>query len=291
VVFMMKNIACTEHKKVVVIGAGIAGLTTAYRLAQNGIDVHLYEAKPRVGGRILTALVDGHIAELGGQNIFDGAPATNMINLINELGLTLNYDKIHFAPHYVDNNKLTALSELLSKHNLNLEKLEVQLNELALSSSSLRVVLDQLLNPEDPVNKCVSTMIAGYEGTPLENLSPRYTETLMHMLLGGVCTAHSFEEIDNNRYFDHLTITGGNSLLPQALAQQLDDRVHLNMPLKWVSQSASGQYQLTFQDGQVVHADVLVLANPCSTYGDINFESNVIPESKLTAIRHVQVRY
>ena len=44
----------TEIEKVIVIGAGLAGLTTAYRLQAQGIDVEVYEARSRLGGRILT---------------------------------------------------------------------------------------------------------------------------------------------------------------------------------------------------------------------------------------------
>lgn len=55
--------------KVVVVGGGIAGLTTAYRLQEEGVNVDLYEARGRVGGRVFTAKINGYIAELGGQNI------------------------------------------------------------------------------------------------------------------------------------------------------------------------------------------------------------------------------
>jgi monoamine oxidase len=41
-----------QSPKVVVIGRGIAGLTAAYRLQEGGMDVNLYEARCRVGGRI-----------------------------------------------------------------------------------------------------------------------------------------------------------------------------------------------------------------------------------------------
>ena len=78
--------AAEERPKVVVVGAGIAGLTAAYRLHNEGVDVHLYEARNRVGGRIFTVKVNGRIAELGGQNIGDGGEAVHLIRLINELG-------------------------------------------------------------------------------------------------------------------------------------------------------------------------------------------------------------
>lgn len=40
---------------VAVVGAGIAGLTTAYRLAQQGIFVTVFEASDRVGGKVHTS--------------------------------------------------------------------------------------------------------------------------------------------------------------------------------------------------------------------------------------------
>ena len=41
----------TAAPRVVVIGAGLSGLTAAYRLLQGGVDVFVLEARDRVGGR------------------------------------------------------------------------------------------------------------------------------------------------------------------------------------------------------------------------------------------------
>ena len=40
--------------RIVVVGAGLAGLTCAYRLKQAGLNADLYEASTRVGGRCWT---------------------------------------------------------------------------------------------------------------------------------------------------------------------------------------------------------------------------------------------
>jgi monoamine oxidase len=60
---------------IVVVGAGLAGLTCAYRLLQAGLNPQVYEASDRVGGRCWTLtgyFADGQIAERGGELIDTG---------------------------------------------------------------------------------------------------------------------------------------------------------------------------------------------------------------------------
>ena len=54
-------------RDVIVIGAGVSGLTAAIDLASHGIDVHVLEARSRVGGRIATGDVAGLSVETGGE--------------------------------------------------------------------------------------------------------------------------------------------------------------------------------------------------------------------------------
>ena len=77
--------------RVVVVGAGLAGLTCAYRLKRNGITATVYEANTRLGGRCWTRRDDfahGHIAEHGGELIDQGH--TTIRQLAQELGLPLD---------------------------------------------------------------------------------------------------------------------------------------------------------------------------------------------------------
>jgi len=55
---------------VLIIGAGVAGLTAGYRLRQAGIPVRIIEAQNRVGGRMYSLrnfFADGQVCELGGE--------------------------------------------------------------------------------------------------------------------------------------------------------------------------------------------------------------------------------
>jgi phytoene dehydrogenase-like protein len=62
-------------REVVVVGAGLAGLTCALRLQQAGRDVTVLEASDGVGGRIRTDVVDGFRLDRGFQVLLTGYPA------------------------------------------------------------------------------------------------------------------------------------------------------------------------------------------------------------------------
>jgi protoporphyrinogen oxidase len=71
--------------KAVVIGGGVAGMTSAYRLMEQGHDVALYEASPFLGGLVRTFEVGGTRLEAYYHHIFSSD--TTIIRLIDELGL------------------------------------------------------------------------------------------------------------------------------------------------------------------------------------------------------------
>ena len=73
---------------VVVVGAGLAGLSAARDLMNSGTDVLVLEARNRPGGRVeQTTLADGRIVQLGGEVI--GPFHEAYVGLVEELGLTI----------------------------------------------------------------------------------------------------------------------------------------------------------------------------------------------------------
>lgn len=70
---------------VIVIGAGVAGLTAAYRLRAAGLRVTVLESAGRVGGRMSTLIRDGYRVDLGASLL--PTSYRQMLALVREAGL------------------------------------------------------------------------------------------------------------------------------------------------------------------------------------------------------------
>ncbi len=90
--------------KVVVVGGGVAGMTTAYRLMQGGHQVELFEAGPELGGLVRTFEVGGSRLEAYYHHLF--STDTTIIDLINELGLGDQLKWIESKVGWFDNGKI-----------------------------------------------------------------------------------------------------------------------------------------------------------------------------------------
>jgi len=91
--------------KVVIIGAGFAGLSAAYKLKQKGCEVVILESRGRVGGRVFSHPIDvdeNLVIELGAEWV--GASHERMIAMCKEFGLELQNNQFEshltFAGEY-----------------------------------------------------------------------------------------------------------------------------------------------------------------------------------------------
>jgi phytoene dehydrogenase-like protein len=73
------------HTEVLIVGAGLAGLSAAIHLEAAGVEVTLIESSDRAGGRVASDVIDGFICDRGFQLINARYPALQDLNILQEL--------------------------------------------------------------------------------------------------------------------------------------------------------------------------------------------------------------
>ncbi len=274
-----------QSPKVVVIGAGLAGLTTAYRLQAAGMDVNVYEARNRVGGRVLTANLNNQVVELGAQTFTNPLKHPHLCCLIHEFGLEIVENIVPLNYSYFDGEKLIPTAQLIEKLQLDSSDLHNKLIEISATCSNMKEVLEKLMRKDDPLFKIMAIKLAIYEGDSIEKLSTLYIDTLSYFLTELISVKTKEEE---NCYINRSSIKNGNATLPEKMASHLSSRLNLNRCLTKISKNSEGTFTLTFDNVENVKADILVLAIPCSIYKDIHFENSAIPFDRLECISSIK---
>ena len=75
---------------VIVVGAGLAGLSCANYLAEHGFKVQIYEAKPQVGGRVSTAQVGGVPIDIGCHQLAHASKKNDLYKLAQKYKLPMS---------------------------------------------------------------------------------------------------------------------------------------------------------------------------------------------------------
>ncbi len=101
------SLAASPPVDVVVLGAGLSGLTAARALMKAGKSVQVLEARDRVGGRAWTTSSQGKHFDLGGQ--FLGPSQTRALALYAEAGVRL-------TPAYLDGHTTLELSTKMVRY-------------------------------------------------------------------------------------------------------------------------------------------------------------------------------
>ena len=81
----MKN----PHSEVIIVGAGLAGLSCARRLMKAGIPFVILDGAPRIGGRVKTDEVEGFLLDHGFQVLQTAYPEAQRI---------LDYGRLELKP-------------------------------------------------------------------------------------------------------------------------------------------------------------------------------------------------
>lgn len=249
-------------RKVIVVGAGIAGLTAAYRLARAGGEVTVLEAGGRVGGRMTTDRRDGFLIDRGAQFLSEGYRVIG--GLLRETGLTRSLDAASgwgaivrqgVARRVNPRAPWTAWSSgLLSFKDI----VRVGGGSLRLARQAGRLPLNDFSEWHELDDRDASEWIAGEFG-------PAARESLFEPLLEGFyfqAPERTSRAMAANlwtfgaRGHRTLALSGGIDGLPEALARTVT--VHLNAAVQAVDVAPEG-VRVTTAGGRF-EADYVVLA-------------------------------
>lgn len=285
-----------NQPKIVIVGAGIAGLNALHTLKKGGLDATIYEATGRTGGRMFTvqnAMGEGTWTEFGGE--FIDTNHEDMWALAKEFNLELiDYEQASEATlqkeafffegaHRSLEEVVNAFREFATQMKADMDKLDVDISYS--TEDPLVRQLDKTSISKYLKNIGASGWIKQFLEVAYESeygLSPKKQSSLNLTLLISADTSHDkldlFGESDE-RY----KVRGGNQRIPDALAQKYADHVVLQRPLESIRSQGNG-YRLHFGGmSEDVVADFVILTLPFTKLRDI--EMNIeMPDVKRKCI-------
>jgi monoamine oxidase len=267
--------------RIAVIGAGLAGLTCAYRLQQGGYAADIYEASSRVGGRCWTGrgdFADGQIYEHGGELIDSGHKALR--GLAQELGLQLD-NLIKAEANGADElgyffGKPYTFAQMTADFQAVLPQMSQDVKDagyptLYNSYTPRGYELDHM-----SVYDYIERYVPGGHRSPLGALldvaynieygaETRVQSSLNLLYLIGFSQPNTFTIFGDSDEKFH--IHGGNDQVPTILASRLAAQITANTALTAIKQRADNTFKLTLQNGAGAFDrtyDHVVLALPFS---------------------------
>lgn len=291
--------------RIAVVGAGLAGLTTAYRLWQAGYKPAVYEADDRYGGRTdtLRDFFDGgqHV-ELCGDTI--NSNDTAIRDLASELGLKLDnlwsyYDwsmsGINWIDHapYARQDVVADFQEVFPA--LHRDTVAAPWPTTYDSHTDAAVKLDNMTLAEwmdanipggrkSRFGKLVEVAYVGEYGLDVEEQSAL---NLMYEM--GFSKRDQFRMWGNQDW--KWRIRGGNDLVASSIVEKLPKgTVSLESPLRAIRQNSDETYTLTIETGgrtSDVTADRVVLTLPFTTLRRVDYSKAGFDDLKVKAIENL----
>jgi len=298
------NLKVKNQPRIVVVGAGLAGLTCAYRLKQEGISAVVYEAADRVGGRCWTrrgAFKEGQAVERGGELI--DSSHMEIRNLAGELGLvlddliedeTMGTEPFYFFDEFPYSMEDATKDFLEIYPQLQQDLAEVGETTLYNHFTERGFELDHM-SIIDYINEIVPGGIDSKFG---QLLAVAYTieygadaddQSALNLLyLLGYAQQGPLQLFGGSDERFH--IKGGNDQLTTLLAEKLKGQIKLNSELIRIEQNKQDEIKLVFRSEQKeweVIADKVILTIPFSILRMIDYKNAQFRKLKKMAIEEI----
>ena len=290
----------TDDKRIIVIGAGLAGLSCAYELDQAGFNVILIEARSRPGGRVNTyrePFSDNLYSEMGAEYV--DSSDTYIHEYCKKFDLKVlpakQYDGVYVKGQTSTIEGLRSGRDLLPFNGALEGKLfgqEVQYIQKwidlvkqkgisspevqALDKISVEDILKEGGAPKDIID------LYTYANATEQTAVPSKMSAL-YMVLSNTRTSNFSENTVEGRIF------GGNDQLPKTFAKKLGTKIMYNRPLQRLDYDSNGITATVKENERLVQipAKKCVLAIPASILKNIDINPGFSIE-KINCINNQQ---
>ena len=291
-------------KKVVIIGAGLAGLSAGYELSQAGHDVTVLEARTRPGGRVYTLrgqFADGLYAEAGATNVFDVHHWTIKYARLHGVALDLVTSPAGAPIFHLKGKRIVIKPNTPVDWPVQLHADEQGLTRGQLWNKYVAPVLKELGDPEavdwppaslkkyDDVSFAQFLRDRGASPGAISILRLGWVE-----LLGDGADVMSAldvlrEALPRSLEKQLYVIRGGSDTLPQAMATKLDSNIRYGCAVTRIEQDDRGARVSYSQNGanETLTCQYVICAIPFSVLRNVKFSPPVSRE-KQQAIDHLE---
>lgn len=286
----------TSNSKVVIVGAGIAGLNAAYQLRKAGIKATVYEGSFRLGGRILThkgdALQMGIHPEFGGD--FIDSTHEDMIALAKEFSLEL-------TDMYAESKAAGLLHETFFFDGRHISEEEIIKEFKKIAPKFLKdtqslgkdydtpaaLVLDKMtlkdyINSLDCAQWLKDILTAAFIAEFGLDTSQQSAINMLDMI--DTNTSKGFKVFGDSD--EKYRIKDGNSTLIEHLSGKVADSIVMNSMLTAIK-NKNEKYTLSFKDKEDVEADYVILTIPFTMLRDVKMDLKEMTPEKMNSIQEL----